>query len=715
MRKPGKYGRGRGYRVWLLALLGAALVWAIQRGPEREAEVEAGPVLDWPEFERSPGAVRAARDRAIAAASEELDLILAQAGADATRESTLVAVDRLIHGFARARDRLDLLQHASPDPAVRDAASEAVVALQRWYLDHIALNERLFELLDRFAASVEGEGLTGEDRRLLLELLADARREGLLLGAGERGQLASWRARLTELTTAINRNIHADRGVVEFDAAELDGLSPAQLEQLARDPETGRYRVETALRTQYRLVMRHAARRETRRRTLATELRRALEPNRALIREAIELRTRLARLLGYRSWAALRIEPRMAETPAAARALLLELRAQLDEGYVAEQLRYRDLARAELGDPEFRVEDLEYSDIDYYANMLREREYSIDEEQVREYFAAPGVIARIFAMYEEVLDLEIVVVEDPQHRWAADVDLALVFDAGTGRLRGAIYLDLHPRPGKFTHFATFGLVGGRARGDGRDQAPIAAIVGNWPVAVGARPPLWTLDNVETFLHELGHALHYVLNHTRYFARSAFEVPWDFVEVPSQLLERWLDDPEVLRRLAVDHESGAPMPAALIDRIVAAAQLGAAHDYRRQIGFGSADLAIHEYTDPAEVPDGAELVELANSVFAENYYALPPATALLASFGHLWDGYDAGYYSYAWSDVIAADLARAFRSSKRGFLDRRLGSRLRAELLERGDARPVAESVRALLGRDADPAALVDELRGQNGP
>lgn len=693
--------------IWGVVLIWLAILWCV--GPKSEPALER--VLEWPELEADADEIRATRDRAIATAARELDVILAQPPADVTFESTLLALDALDHEYSKHWDRMELLQYASPDDAVRDAASEASVAMEKWYVENIALSERLYALIQAFSHTEEAEHLSGEDRLLLDETLDDYRREGLTLSSEDRAQIASWRSRLAELDTQIGLNINADEGIVAFERDDLQGLTDEDVRAFERDEATGRYLVRTALRSQYDLVMKHAVRSETRRRALEANLRRAMDENAELILEVLQLRTRMAELLGYETWADVQTEPRMAGSAEVAQSFLLDLSQRLEGSFRAEQIRLRDLAREELDDPSFEVDDLGVEDIPYYTNMLLEREYAIDEQVVREYFAEQELLRRIFDLCEEVFSLEIVI-EEPEHTWAEDVQVAMVSDASTGSLLGAIYLDLHPRAGKYTHFATFELVGGRRLSEQRYQAPICAIVGNFPVPVGEQPSLWSLANVTTMLHELGHALHCVLTQASHFEHAGIGVPWDFVEVPSQSLERWLEDPALLGRLAVHYQTGEAMPAELIERITTTTRVGIGHFYRRQIGFGMLDLAIHTYTSLDELPATSEQVyEATNAIFGESYYEVPDDTALLASFEHLFDGYDAGYYSYAWSDAIVANFASLFRQSEQGFMDPQLGARLRKEILEVGGSRPVEESIRAFLGRDWTLEVFFEELLG----
>jgi Zn-dependent oligopeptidase len=274
---------------------------------------------------------------------------------------------------------------------------------------------------------------------------------------------------------------------------------------------------------------------------------------------------------------------------------------------------------------------------------------------------------------------------------------------------GAFYLDLHPRPGKYTHFAEYSLIDGRLREDGSYQAPVAAIVGNFPAPTVDRPSLWSYEELGTFIHEFGHALHSVLTESSLYAFSGTGVPQDFVEVPSQLLERWLEDPVVLKRFARHYQTGEVFPSEALQKILAAQSALMGHYYRRQISYGLADLFLHRIEDPTLMPQTpTQMYALSNAEFSR-YYPVDYDTGLLASFEHLFGGYDAGYYSYAWADVIAADIAGSFRSSREGFHDEDLGMRLRRSIYAKGNTRDPEESIREFLERDFNDSAFLAEL------
>ena len=280
--------------------------------------------------------------------------------------------------------------------------------------------------------------------------------------------------------------------------------------------------------------------------------------------------------------------------------------------------------------------------------------------------------------------------------WAPGVQLYVVQDATTGAPMGAFYLDMFPREGKFNHFACFPQKIGGVLPDGRYDLPVAALMCNFPEPAEGKPSLLKHSDVETLFHEFGHVMHGMLSRSRFVAQSGFSVPRDFVEAPSQMLESWVWDKAVLDTFAADYrDASKKIPADTIAALTAARQATDGYFNRRQLAIGSLDLKIH--TLSADDAWLADVAELTNGVTGAITIAPPADTAWAAYIGHL-AGYDAGYYGYLWAKVMAIDMASAFKAASGGFLDEKVGMRLRNEVYGVGHTRDVAESVEKFLGR-----------------
>jgi thimet oligopeptidase len=263
---------------------------------------------------------------------------------------------------------------------------------------------------------------------------------------------------------------------------------------------------------------------------------------------------------------------------------------------------------------------------------------------------------------------------------------------------------MFPREGKYNHFAQFGIIEGKLLPDGKYQRPVCALVCNFPPPQGDKPSLMSHDEVVTIFHEFGHAMHTILTRARYARFSGTSVPRDFVEAPSQMLERWVWDKNVLDSFAADYrDPSKKIPQSILSKLKEAKLATEGTWYRRQLGYGLTDLKLH-----SGFRDGEDVVKISNDEMAKVFYPPMKDTAWVAYFGHLM-GYDAGYYGYAWADAIAADMATVFQNSKDGYFDKKVGMRLRKEVYSQGDSRDVNVSIHDFLGRDRSLEPFLESI------
>jgi thimet oligopeptidase len=254
---------------------------------------------------------------------------------------------------------------------------------------------------------------------------------------------------------------------------------------------------------------------------------------------------------------------------------------------------------------------------------------------------------------------------------------------------------MFPRDGKFNHFAEFEIIGGKLLPDGKYQRPTVALLCNFPPATSDKPSLLSHSEVEILFHEFGHVLHTITTHAKYARFAGSHVPIDFVEAPSQMLQNWVWDKSVLDSFAADYrDSSKKIPAETIQKMKDAKLATAGVYYRRQFAFASLDLALHG-PHPENAP--YDCVAISNPILEKVFLPIDPSTTMVSYFGHL-NGYDAGYYGYAWADAIAADMATVFESAPEGYYDKQAGMRLRNEIYAMGDSRDVNESIEKFLGR-----------------
>ena len=479
---------------------------------------------------------------------------------------------------------------------------------------------------------------------------------------GERGKVEALRKQLAAAGTDFDANITRATAVVEYAAEELEGVPEAFLAQESLRDGEGRYRVRAEIAWHYLAVMENARREDSRRRMEEARHGLAAGSNIGILGRMLRLRREIAGRLGYASWADYRTEVRMAGRGEAAAGFLKELSSGLEGKFRQELEGWRRMKAADSGDPGAAVRSWDWR---YYARREVRERLDVDKEALRAWFPYEAVRDGLFSLAEQLFSLEAAPLAGAPS-WAEGVEAWLVSDAG-GPPLGVLYLDMFPREGKFRHFAQFGLIGGRRLSGGGYQCPCAALVCNFPPPSSGRPSLLSHDEVLTLFHEFGHALHSLLARSEFSEFSGTSVPRDFVEVPSQLMERWAWDQETLEGFAAHwREPGRPMEPGTIERLHRARLASVGTHYRRQAAFGLLDLAFHGPEAPADP------LALSREILSRIFLPPPPGGAFVAGFGHL-NGYDAGYYGYAWSDAIVADLDTVFGGSSRARRDPRAGA------------------------------------------
>jgi oligopeptidase A len=436
--------------------------------------------------------------------------------------------------------------------------------------------------------------------------------------------------------------------------------------------------------------------------TRASELGEPQWDNSAAILELLRLRREHAELLGYANFAELSLVPKMAGSAAEVLVFLRDLAARCRPYALQDMARLREFAARELQLPE-----LQAWDIGYASEKLRQARYDYSEQELKQYLPQPRVLAGLFKVIEALFDVRIR--PDSAPVWHPDVRFYRI-ETPAGALVGQFYLDLyaraHKQGGAWQDDARV-----RRRHAGGLQTPVSFLVCNFSPPVGGRPALFTHDEVLTLFHEFGHGLHHMLTRVDEAAVSGIRgVEWDAVELPSQFMENFAWQWEVLQLLTGHVDTGAPLPRALFDRMIAARNFQSGMFTLRQIEFALFDMRLHAQFD-ATGADAAALRSLAAEVREEVAVVFPPEWHRGAhSFSHIFaGGYAAGYYSYKWAEVLSADCYAAFEESG-NVLDAVNGGRFRDEILAVGGARPALESFTAFRGR----APRIDALLRHNG-
>jgi oligopeptidase A len=641
--------------------------------------------------------------RLLQQARERLDAI---AAATPSREATLDALDTMTEPLDTAMSVVSHLEAVATTPELRAAYSEVQPEVSAFY-SGIALSEPLWRALQSFSGTDEARQLTGERRRYLDKTLAEFRRQGADLDAEGKKAVAAVDVELGQLTLKYSQNVLDATAAFELvieDAARLAGLPPSALaaaRQSAEQAKKAGFRF-TLQAPSYLAVMMYAedgALREQLYRAFNARATQAPHDNRPIVRRILQLRRQRAVLLGYRDFADLVLEDRMARTGDRARRFLADLRARTEPAFEREKA---DLLafRRQIEGPDAPA--LDPWDVSYYAEKQRRALYDLDEEELRPYFPAHRVIDGLFAVARRLYGIS-VVPWDNAPVWHPSVQAFELRDED-GQGLAHFYTDIYPRESKRDGAWMHGLLSGH----GAAPRSVGVFAANLTPPLGDRPALLTHREVETLFHEFGHLLHHALSRVQLRSLAGTNVAWDFVELPSQIMENWCWEREALDLLARHIDTGETLPDALLERMHRARTFRAASAQMRQLGFAEADLALHVDLDPSSETDplalGRAILERHSPT------ALPAEYAMLASFSHLFAspvGYAAGYYSYKWAEVLEADAFSLFHAE--GIFNRALGERFRREILEKGDSDEPDELFRRFRGREPQQEPLLQRL------
>jgi oligopeptidase A len=600
--------------------------------------------------------------------------------------------------------------HAVDDnPAIRDAYNSNLPRVTHFRTE-LAQNLDLYEKFKALRASSDFEGLSRARRKVIENTLRDYRLGGAELTPQKKRRFAEIQEELATLEAKFSENqLDATNAfsVLITDREELLGVPEDVLEaaeESARKDgqEGGKFTLHAP---SYGPLMQYAENRRLRERFYRAHVTRASEfgkpelDNTSIIARELRLRKEKARLLDYRNFAEFSVVPKMAETPESALDFLNDLAARALPYARRDYAELEEFSRAEFG-----LQDLQAWDIAFASEKLRAKRYAFSDQEVKQYFQEPKVLEGMFRVVEALYGIR--VLPDAAETWHPQVRFFRIDDAGDGMI-GQFYLDPYSRETK-RGGAWMDEAITRQRIPGGLRTPVAHLICNFPAPAGNKPALLTHDEVITLFHEFGHCLHHLLSRVDDLGVSGIRgVEWDAVELPSQFMENFCWEWDVLARMTAHVESGEALPRSLFDKMLAAKNFQSGMQTVRQIEFALVDMHLHHDYDPAGAVTPLQLLDEIRRKVA---VVMPPEyNRFLNSFSHVFSGaYAAGYYSYKWAEVLSADAYSLFEQN--GVLDSGTGARFRDEILAVGGSRPALESFKAFRGR----APGIDALLRHNG-
>lgn len=595
-------------------------------------------------------------------------------------QTVLHAWNTLDQGLQDIGGPIGLLSETSPYPEVRQAAEACdlkLSALPNEYLQSEALFQRVKALQVTDPIDVMARQ----------SILDDFEERGVSLPTAKRARAKAIFERLDKLSQDFSRNVRDTTTKLAFSEADLQGVPPGALTQRAKD-DKGNYLFGLDY-PELDAIMNNAVVEGTRKAFWTAFQQRGGQTNLGLLKEAVQLRLELAQLMGETNYADWVIKRKMAGSAQAVTRFLDDVQGRVEA-----------LERKELG--ELRAEKvaltgdkdavLQRWDVSFFLQRLKKTRYSVDQRAVRAQFPTSPTIDWMMEVTSTLYGVQF----KPNKTlpvWQPDVQGYDVFDSHSGQYLSSFYLDLFPRVGKYKHAAAFPVRGGSTL---TGRTPVSVLVTNF------NREGFDQNELETLFHEFGHIMHGVLSKTRYVLNAGTGVKRDFVEAPSQMYEEWSRRPESLALFAKVCPSCKPIDPQLIERMNASRSFGKGIQYARQRLYSAWDMALHTPTLVDPMQTWAELE-------GKTPLGYVPGTMVPAGFGHVMGGYQAGYYGYMWSEVLALDMRSAFGAN---VMDTAQGARYRQLILENGGQRAPAELVEAFLQRKPSPDAFFKEITGQ---
>ena len=618
-------------------------------------------------------------DRGIALENQAIDAIVKQRSRP-TFENTIIALENSGKELNRVLNVFYPLLSSLSDDELMEISMRASAKLSE-HATSISLNEALWQRVKEVWDNRDKENLDKEDQMLLKRTYESFERSGANLQGADRDKYRTLSAELSELTTKFGQNVLKELNTYEIwlKLEDLDGLPDSSIEAAMLAAESkgrpGEYLFTLAQPT-YMAFMKYSSRRDLREKMYRLYMGRNMKgeySNVEVLARIAEVRRQIANLFGYETYADYKLVNTMAETKENVYNLLDQLRDAYRPAELAEMAEITEFASKLEGKP-MKIQAWDYS---YYSNKLRTEKFSYNEEELRPYFELNNVVDGVFGLATRLYGVNFTYNPDIEV-YHPDVKAYEVTEAD-GEYLGVIYTDFFPRDSKrpgawMTGFRDESIL------DGVETRPHVSIVMNFTKPTGSKPSLLTPYEVETFLHEFGHALHGLFAATKYASLSGTSVYRDFVELPSQFNENYMTEKVFLDGFAKHYQTGEAIPQELIDKLVTTSQFGTAYACLRQLSFGYLDMAWHTITKPVKAKD-VEKFE-AKATESVQMFDLVPGTMCAPQFSHIFSGgYAAGYYSYKWAEVLDADAFSVFQ--KNGIFDAQSAISFRKNVLEKG--------------------------------
>lgn len=613
---------------------------------------------------------------------KDLAKIVALPKEQRTFENTLLAYEDAFDRYSHSLGQAGFLAYVSTDEKLRNAALALEEKISN-YMVEVATRKDIYQAFKDYADT--NPQLPKIEAKMLKDTMIGFRKSGLMLDDENLEKFKEIQKQKSKNSIEFSKNIREYKDTLSVTEEELKGLGQDYISRLEKD-ENGKY-IITLNYPDYVPFMLNADDDNARKQLEEKYSRRGGEQNISLLEDNLFLRYQAAKLLDYPTHAHNRLDTRMAKNPKNVMNFLGDLEKKLKPLAKKEQKELLKYKTEKTGQKAKKIETWQSG---YWSNKYKKEHYDIDAEKIKEFFPTDYVIENMLEIFGNLFDVKFKKADIDT--WHKDVVAYKVFDNKKGQTIAYIYMDLYPREGKYKHAACFDLVAGKELKDGSYQKPFTAIVANLNPPSKDRPSLLKHDEVETLFHEFGHVLHNVLTEAKYSSISGTATSMDFVEVPSQMLENWVWQPQVLKKISKHYKTGEPLSDETINKMIAAKHYATGSFYLRQNFLAQIDMRYHLTKKKI---DSTEYW----SKYSKKIRGIPLRKGAYpqASFDHIMGGYDAGYYGYLWAEVIAQDFFSEFE--KHGLFNKEIGEKYRKQILAVGGSYEEEELVKNFLGRE----------------
>lgn len=632
--------------------------------------------------------------------------ILAIPAQDRTFTNTVLALDRLKLAVGNLANSIEVLKYLSPDDALRNQAQTTSLVLSSYFNEQFALNKDLYlAFLAFYNQTSKIQALTVAERYFLQETMDGFKRSGFDLPPDQFTQLKKLVQEIEELAQQYVTNQAQDQAAIVASQSELAGLPADFISKLVSDAQGNL--VINCDTNNYVLVVSYAQDASLRERIYRAYTHKAYPQNEQILVQLIAKRDELAQLLGFSSYAQLDLSDQMVKSPQVAQAFLYDL---LDTVRPKAQQEFSELTNNLPAGVSLIDGKLQPWDLPFVKNSYKLKNLAIDDNLVAEFFPQEHTIKKLLEIYEQFFSLRFEV-KQVSGLWSPEVQVLAAYDAPTNKLLGYFLLDLAPRPNKFAHMGAQMTVipavlpSELLANDQNTGCPLVSVImANFPRGIGSKPALMNYEQVRTFFHEFGHALHALFARTQLASTSGTSVKTDFVEMPSQMLELWLAEPNILHQISKHYQTGANLPAELVHKLVALQKFDTGDTISRQLALSL--LALELYGPGASKDFNNMRAQISQK--SQPYINYDPQNRGLANFLHIAvSNYGSKYYGYLWSRVFASDIFAELKH--KGLGDPLVGKDYINKVLSKGGSCDPSDLLQDFLGRAPNQAAFKKEL------